>query len=1413
MALDDKDKKDIEVPFEGTIEIDPSSIKLEDDGSMSEPSFSSVEVIDSDDSDFSDSNIVEENISNYTEVGNDTIEELDDSNDLTDSDIDDISDNDFEDISDDDTVDEQLGDDSSDISDDSFETSSENEMIDEPDNSYEESTPNDSSEIVEESREPSETTSDEGTNKTESKNEESSSDTSTDEQSSEDTKTEETSSNDNNSEEQSSNDSTSDNDTSSESSDDNQSTDESVDEEPSSADTPVDDQSSANQSDENVSNEEPSKEDTVPDKQNEEPSTDNRTNDNQNVDNKEQPSDDKFPDDNKKQDNKEKSDKKDDSKDKKKDDLNKPDASETADKAKDAAKDKAKDAADAAKDKAKDAADAAKEQGKEAAKNAAKEGAKQGAKNAASSVSDKVDIAKNTKDAFKKGPKGLVGAPGLRAAAAASENTNQYSKIAATVIRALDAIIGRDNTDKLLDFLGGTALKLAFFPLMLGIFTWLCVIITLVIAVYMIFAPLLDSIESIDRMARNVANTAEKIRNFYVNGRYGDSKEVFYQEMNTLEELYGDDLDELLLMSTTFYPDIHNGYETHYDNIGDIVNDIVLSGDINYDGNNENAEETFFATLANIVKKEIESLDEESRSTYDEQTGLLYTTGKIYRLRQLSAHMFASDFLGDEDDYNIKEITLSKWIKRYGKNYYSIIEETCRALGAKIYSSGLEAAAGAGLVAVGAALSTSGVGAIVGIPLMILGAYLTFDAGAQWFKNIDQLESDMKILINATFLGFMSIDSIEFNDVGVDDFDFLAEFDDDGNLEAFDEDKWDDLLDNITIKYYSYKYNEENYKAYLREEYIPKNPDFEKVLNYDKDGNPTEASIERVINEIYEYRDFFDEIFMEHEYDYSENYSELCIGAIDRKLASAMSMPVDINTSRCIEFLDQNGYGYTTTGMLHNGIELNEHTTGNTEGDNVYSVMDNGTIKSSSADGTMECVGGCLEIEYSSSTGIVDKSSYQYSIVYKGLSKSSVTLSTGDVVNNRDVVGTIGTSAESENMGVSSLYLEFRKADGTAIDPTNMVVKCSSAGAGDYPGATIIDVPQSFTQTKYYTVTCLLEDGFDWGCDNVAPGIDVTSDDYPVFLLWKEQGARYKDGMAILTVDGVDRYLIAVVPTFGSPGDVLNIRTEDGSVFPAVVLDAKRTSDSNIYWIGDIPWGHSNESGTVNIVEFEVLSDAFKKDKKDNVMTSKWDIEWNSNSPVVSVSNNGNIISGSFDISANAGSGSNVGGSGLTLCESMISGGTNSNVEKYVAKAIEYANDDSIGYSQSTRYLNPNLDCSSLVFYSLFETGIINPTDTTPFVTSTMGEVLTNFGFEEIPYDVDKLKKGDIVVDPDKHTVIYIGDGKQVAANGCKPSEDHPNRSCDTSGDQDEEVSVKNFYDSSGYEYIYRLRPETVILP
>ena len=1377
MALDDKDKKDIEVPFEGTIEIDPSSIKLEDDGSMSEPSFSSVEEIDSDGSD--DNNIEERVPRNSQPDNDDNIEELDDSDDLIDDEMEDISD---------DSIGDEVNDgDSSDISDDFFEPTSDNDMVDEPDSSYEESTPSDSSETVEENNQSGETVSQENNSKSDSRSDDSS-EKSTDEQSSSDTS----------SEDKTSNESTSENDSSNE-----QSSNEPVAEEPSSTETPKEEQSQTNQSDENTSNEEPPKKDTIPNKQNEEPSTDN----------KEQPTD-KSTGDKNKQDNKENSDKKEDSKDKKQDSLNKPDAGEAADKAKDAAetaKDKGKEAADAAKDKAKDVADAAKEQGKEAAKNAAKEGAKQGAKNVASSVSDKAEIAKNTKDAFKKGPKGLVGAPGLRAAAAASENTNQYSKIAATAIKALDMIIGKDNTDKLLDFLGGSALKAAFFPLMIGIATWTAVILLIVISVYMMFAPLLDAIERVDKMARNVANTAEKIKNLYMNGTYGDSKEVFYQELNTLSKFYGEDLDELLLMSTTFYPDIHNGYQTHYDNIEDIIGDVFTGDNVvgtasyndadgnaltDADGNDltEDSTNAFFLALTRIVQKEIESLGEEADATYDEETGLVYTTGKIYRLRKLASHMFASDFLGDVSDYKKKTMTLEEWIDDQCDYIGPMVQEMIRELAVNLATTGLEAAAGVGLTALGASLTSTGVGAIIGIPILIAAAWTLGNSIENAAIDLEDAITNMKILLNAFYLGFWSIKSI---DIDIDD---IANWD------------WDHLKE-IEIEFYTYKFSEENYRAYLKEYYIPNTPDFENLLSYDKDGNPREASIDRIINEIFEYRDFFEEIFYKQEEDYSENYSELCIGAIDRKLASAMSMPVDINTSRCIEFLDQNGYGYTTTGMLHNGIELNEHTTGNTEGDNVYSVMDNGTIKASSADGTMECVGGCLEIEYSSSTGIVDKSSYQYSIVYKGLSKSSVTLSTGDVVNNRDVVGTIGTSAESENMGVPSLYLEFRKADRTAIDPTNMVVKCSSAGAGDYPGATIIDVPQSFTQTKYYTVTCLLEDGFDWGCDNVAPGIDVTSDDYPVFLLWKEQGARYKDGMAILTVDGVDRYLIAVVPTFGSPGDVLNIRTEDGSVFPAVVLDAKRTSDSNIYWIGDIPWGHSNESGTVNVVEFEVLSDAFKKDKKDNVMTSKWDIEWNSNSPVVSVSNNGNIISGSFDISANAGSGSNVGGSGLTLCESMISGGTNSNVEKYVAKAIEYANNDSIGYSQSTRYLNPNLDCSSLVFYSLFETGIINPTDTTPFVTSTMGEVLTNFGFEEIPYDVDKLKKGDIVVDPDKHTVIYIGDGKQVAANGCKPSEDHPNRSCDTSGDQDEEVSVKNFYDSSGYEYIYRLRPETVILP
>jgi hypothetical protein len=143
--------------------------------------------------------------------------------------------------------------------------------------------------------------------------------------------------------------------------------------------------------------------------------------------------------------------------------------------------------------------------------------------------------------------------------------------------------------------------------------------------------------------------------------------------------------------------------------------------------------------------------------------------------------------------------------------------------------------------------------------------------------------------------------------------------------------------------------------------------------------------------------------------------------------------------------------------------------------------------------------------------------------------------------------------------------------------------------------------------------------------------------------------------------------------------------------------------------------------------------------------------------------------------------------------------GSTAKINAYVQKLIEYANDDTHGYSQANRTL-PDVDCSSFVYYGLVNSGTI-PTQSYPFNTSSMGGVLKQNGFDEIPYDLSILQKGDIVVNPGTHTAVFIGQGQEVAAHSCNGI----GQSC-LPGDQNgTEVSV-NVYKSDNYKYIYRLK-------
>lgn len=120
----------------------------------------------------------------------------------------------------------------------------------------------------------------------------------------------------------------------------------------------------------------------------------------------------------------------------------------------------------------------------------------------------------------------------------------------------------------------------------------------------------------------------------------------------------------------------------------------------------------------------------------------------------------------------------------------------------------------------------------------------------------------------------------------------------------------------------------------------------------------------------------------------------------------------------------------------------------------------------------------------------------------------------------------------------------------------------------------------------------------------------------------------------------------------------------------------------------------------------------------------------------------------------------------------------------FVNWMISVANDDTVGYSQNRRFMNPDVDCSSFVYYALINNGYTTEQlGTTPFTTYTMGTILTSNGFREIAYSEDALQPGDILW-KETHTEVYIGDGKTVGAHS-----DYDGVSGDSSG---REVSIAN---------------------
>ncbi len=125
--------------------------------------------------------------------------------------------------------------------------------------------------------------------------------------------------------------------------------------------------------------------------------------------------------------------------------------------------------------------------------------------------------------------------------------------------------------------------------------------------------------------------------------------------------------------------------------------------------------------------------------------------------------------------------------------------------------------------------------------------------------------------------------------------------------------------------------------------------------------------------------------------------------------------------------------------------------------------------------------------------------------------------------------------------------------------------------------------------------------------------------------------------------------------------------------------------------------------------------------------------------------------------------------------------------ERALNWALETAKDDTHGYSQANRW-GPDYDCSSFII-SAYENAGLKVKEAGASYTGNMKTAFLRCGFTALPdLPENQLIPGDVLLNEQNHTVMYIGNGKVVAA---RSSDGFPQ-----SGDQSKrELCVQNYYD------------------
>ena len=220
-------------------------------------------------------------------------------------------------------------------------------------------------------------------------------------------------------------------------------------------------------------------------------------------------------------------------------------------------------------------------------------------------------------------------------------------------------------------------------------------------------------------------------------------------------------------------------------------------------------------------------------------------------------------------------------------------------------------------------------------------------------------------------------------------------------------------------------------------------------------------------------------------------------------------------------------------------------------------------------------------------------------------------------------ITTLTTNYSTIGTYLTDTATAYKKGDEAAtkavlsIDSKGVVSTSSSGSSSKGTPVKSVSIPDDIEQTGY-TVTCYGEGGWYLGGGSEATSIAGGTNQESVHDAWLADGARYKNGIAVMNVDGEDHYLVATTSTFGTVGDSVNVNLEDGGTIPCVIADSKSSGDSNY-----TSYGHAVGNG-VNVLEFEVDRNVYNSNG--NPTTSTWGLDWNSDSDVSSIDNYGSII-------------------------------------------------------------------------------------------------------------------------------------------------------------------------------------------